>query len=81
MSEKREESHWFGAKTYGIGWTPVTWQGWVVVIVFVVLVIGGMALIDEWWLKVAYAVLLIVALVFLAAWKGEKPFKWRWGRG
>lgn len=48
MSEERsadrpeQKSYWFEAKSFGIGWTlPVTWQGWVVVVVFLVLLIGA----------------------------------------
>jgi hypothetical protein len=25
-------NQWFGPKSFGWGWTPVTWEGWVVVI-------------------------------------------------
>ncbi len=26
---------WFKRRRYGLGWTPVTWQGWTVVVVVV----------------------------------------------
>lgn len=87
MSEERsadrpeQKSYWFEAKSFGIGWTlPVTWQGWVVVVVFLALLIGGLLRIDEQRLRIAYVIALVVALVVVVAWKGEKPFKWRWGR-
>ena len=33
------EGYWFKRKIYGWGWTPVKWQGWVTILVFVVLMI------------------------------------------
>lgn len=30
----RMEDQWFKAKTYGWGWTPATWQGWLVTAVY-----------------------------------------------
>lgn len=31
---------WFRRKTLGLGWTPCTWQGWAVVLGFVVLTLA-----------------------------------------
>ena len=31
---------WFRRKTFGLGWTPCTWQGWLVVLGFVVLTLA-----------------------------------------
>ena len=31
---------WFKAKTYGYGWYPVTWQGWLVILIYVLGVAG-----------------------------------------
>ena len=64
---------WFRAKTYGWGWTPVTWQGWLLTLVFallyVVLVLTYMS-----WLGVAtlahaanYRGLALGTLEFLGA--------------
>ena len=34
--------YWFPAKTYGWGWgMPVTWQGWVVMVVFMGAMLAG----------------------------------------
>ncbi|RYY79038.1 MAG: hypothetical protein EOO69_08440 [Moraxellaceae bacterium] len=33
---------WFPAKRYGLGWgVPVAWQGWVVIISYFILLLGG----------------------------------------
>lgn len=76
-----DRPHWFGAKSYGIGWTlPVTWQGWVVVLAFFALLLAGLRRFDAPGLRLAYILSLVVGLVIVVAWKGEKPVKWRWGR-
>lgn len=76
-----QKSYWFAAKSYGLGWSvPVTWQGWVSVLVFLAMLIGGLARIDEQKARIGYVVTVIIAFVIVVAWKGERPLKWRWGR-
>lgn len=76
-----EKKIWFPAKRYGWGWgLPVCWQGWVVMIVWVLLLVAGQILLLRhlgWF--VAYAAVLIAGLVGIGFWKGEKP-RWRWGK-
>lgn len=33
-------AEWFGPRDPGWGWTPVTWQGWVVVVIALALVVA-----------------------------------------
>lgn len=80
---------WFAAKRYGYGWYPVTWEGWVVVIGFVVLALAPSLVVL--WLDIdvsdaAYAALFIpyvcvltLVLIWISARKGEKA-RWRWGK-
>jgi hypothetical protein len=76
--------YWFPAKRYGWGWgRPLTWQGWSVLGVFILLLAGGAALIvpTRGLLPyLGYAALLAVALVGICWLKGEPP-RWRWGGG
>jgi len=74
--------YWFPAKRYGWGWgLPVTWQGWAVLVGFIVLLGVGPWIFppkedrSSFYLYVAglIAVLLVVCYA-----KGEPP-KWRWG--
>ncbi len=54
MHEHTEHTHhkahteklWFKAKRYGWGWTPVSWEGWGVVIVYIALMVWLISLID-----------------------------------
>ncbi len=77
---------WFKRKTYGWGWTPETWQGWLVTFLYVGLVAAFSLTIDEnspnsetaftFGLPVLF---LTVTFIWIAYTKGEKP-KWQWGR-
>ncbi len=33
-TKKKGTTRWFAAKEYGWGWSPVSWQGWVITILF-----------------------------------------------
>lgn len=84
------ERYWFKRKLYGWGWTPVTWQGWAITLLFVGFVIwNGIGLaaraeagveptrqeMIDFFLKLGVAVLALVVV----AWKtGESP-RWTWG--
>ncbi len=80
-----QKAYWFKAKTYGWGWTPSAWQGWVVVAIFVAFVEAG-ALTSLFAIRgvggwVGFAATLIVAcaaLTIVCYKTGEKP-AWRWG--
>ena len=32
------QGYWFKAKLYGWGWTPAKWQGWLVVLTYIILI-------------------------------------------
>lgn len=77
---------WFKRKLYGWGWTPVTWQGWSIILGFIVILVvdsirtaGPMSPTDLPPIAFVLRVLLYVAvLIALCYKKGEKP-KWQWG--
>ena len=74
--------YWFPAKRYGWGWgLPVTWQGWVVFIVWsaVFLSIFPLVILRHQLIEHAlFLVLMIAVLIVICYWKGEPP-RWRWG--
>lgn len=78
-----ERKYWFPAKTHGWGWgLPATWQGWVVLALFVVLLTAGAFLFPPdrqtgWYL--AWTGFLVAGMLAVCWWKGE-PARWRWGR-
>ena len=81
--EQEQKDIWFPAKKYGWGWgIPTAWQGWVVIVAYMVLAgAGGMFLAasryQAWFFP--YILALSVLLVIICWKKGEKP-QWRWGK-
>jgi hypothetical protein len=73
---------WFPAKKYGWGWgPPCAWQGWVVLVGWLVLIeIGSFVLLHQRLTGCFYIFLAVmIALLLGICWaKGEKP-QWRWG--
>lgn len=77
---------WFRRKTYGWGWTPITWEGWfvtlLVIVIPVVIRLTLKALEFERTTQYFYAwasvPILLMALTLICFRYGEKP-KWQWG--
>lgn len=80
--------YWFKRRRYGFGWIPVTWQGWAVLGVYLVVVIGGATTLvgvpeanqaRELGFFLTFVALATVGLIRIAIWKGPRA-RWRWGR-
>lgn len=82
MAFEDDDDIWFPAKNYGWGWgLPITWQGWLVVAVYLLLLIGGTIGHYQAMLPIPYSVFLVaitLGLVGVCWLKGETP-SWRWG--
>jgi hypothetical protein len=76
-------TYWFRAKRYGWGWSwPLTWQGWVVLGAFFILIGAGALAFpprSNTALFVVYVVFLSGLLLVICWLKGEPP-RWRWGK-
>jgi len=73
--------YWFKRKLYGWGWVPVTWQGWLVVIVGLAFFLFGMYVgeTDDAPGATLIGFLIMLAIIFFFGYKnGEKP-RWSWG--
>lgn len=78
---------WFKRKTYGWGWYPVTWQGWIVVAGYIVImfIIFNFFPINEKFLnKINFLPLslwfvLTIMLIWISYKRGESP-RWQWGK-
>lgn len=80
---------WFKSKRYGWGWYPVTKEGWLVLLCYVVLFIAG----ELWFIGslkadlslplmtayIAYILLITGLLIWICYKTGERP-RWRWGK-
>ena len=86
----QSEKLWFKRKLYGWGWTPSSWQGWVSLIVYVVLIslivmsreeyIPGNDMSGSNFLTFALPIFLLTTFfIILLFKKGEKP-RWQWGK-
>jgi uncharacterized membrane protein YhaH (DUF805 family) len=74
--------YWFPAKRYGWGWGPPrTWQGWVVLVVWLGIIISASPWIalKSTMLFFVFIILMSAVLISICYLKGEPP-RWRWGR-
>ena len=79
-SDRSPPKYWFPAKRYGWGWgLPTMWQGWVVFLVWLVVLAAGSVRFAERPVRlVVFVVITVAALVAVGYVKGEPP-RWRWG--
>jgi hypothetical protein len=84
---EQEKKLWFKAKTYGWGWTPITWQGWAITLLYIAVSFLLFFRIDDsqqsasdilvnFVFVEAFLTLLLIWVCYI---KGEKPH-WSWGR-
>ncbi len=81
-----EKKLWFRRKLYGWGWTPCSWQGWLCIAVYLILICFFVLLLDldatgrdviiRFLIPVALLTLVFLEIGYK---KGEKP-KWQWGK-
>lgn len=41
------KGYWFKSKPFGWGWTPVTWQGWLIMVLYIALIVFLISLREE----------------------------------
>jgi hypothetical protein len=75
---------WFKAKKFGWGWYLSSWQGWLITLTYIILIIL-LALYLENYSKniiplefIFPTIILTLIFIFISYKKGEKP-RWRWG--
>ena len=73
---------WFYAKRYGFGASlPCSWQGWVVLALFLALMIGNAFLFEEKPVVFIALTFTIVSIFLVIVWRTTKGgWKWRWGK-
>ncbi len=84
----KDNKYWFKRRRYGWGYIPVTWQGWALIIFFIISTIAATRLLPpesedptrSEIIRFSLAMAgLAVVLVFASIAKGPKP-RWRWGK-
>lgn len=80
------EKLWFKRKLYGWGWYPSSWEGWVVTLIYVALIVLFASTLDENSSPREFALMFFLPLVILSSAfiriaykKGESP-RWQWGK-
>lgn len=80
------KGYWFKRKLFGWGWTPVTWQGWLVTIGLIGLLIGNTIRFNPemrtdhevLFVLVPQTILIVLILIAICYATGETP-RWQWG--
>lgn len=78
---------WFKRKSYGWGWTPCTWEGWVSIGLYIGLLCLNFSRYDQNLYSkdnmpmsyIVETILLTAILIIVCYVKGETP-KWQWGK-
>lgn len=78
---------WFKTKTYGWGWTPASWQGWLTLVMYLVLMGYSVWRFDhvshsdsDTLVNFVLPTFILTMILLVICWKtGEKP-RWRWGK-
>jgi hypothetical protein len=87
MTAGQDERHWFRPRRYGWGARPIIWEGWLFVIVLLVILIGGCIYVRNnydsltaysLWLAVMF--IAVFAAISFAKRKTNGPWRFRWGR-
>lgn len=87
MNKSKKQKHWFKRRRYGFGWTPITWQGWLSILIFLAVVMIGSYIIEdtprntlspEAILYLVFFAFATLMLIIVSVKKGPSP-KWRWG--
>ena len=82
---KQKNKIWFRAKSFGWGWYPCSWQGWLILTIYILIVVLDFFRLDlnshsvsdtlrPWIVDIFILLFLLIGICFK---KGEKPF-WRW---
>lgn len=81
---EQNNKYWFKAKRYGYGWTPATWQAWLVIfvylIIFSILVFIFNSNIEKYMNLYFISVFVLTGLLVYISYKKGEPARWRWGK-
>ncbi len=78
---KKERKNWFKARQNGSGWLPNSWQGWLVVFVWLLVVTGVISwlnlVFENIWVAMALSIVwcsfMLGMLTLVAHSKSDKP--------
>lgn len=71
--------YWFKPKSFGYGATPITWEGWTVVIIFVEYLFSLSKLLNESKITSYVIRLILGVIVIIIISKKKTEGDWKWG--
>ncbi len=71
---------WFVRKTYGYGWTPSTWEGWLVIFLWLILFVPLTIMIEHNKILYLGGIFIITGLLVYVAYKKGEKARWQWGK-
>ena len=76
-----DEPEWFVPKRYGFGAAPNSWQGWLLLGGYVLLVGTAGLLIPRisWWGYGSFLIILTAVFMMIIARTTKGGIRWRWG--
>ncbi len=73
------EGYWFVPKMFGLGATPVTWQGWALTLGFAAGLVMTIRFVPGLAVKIVLGLALTAAFTIIAARKTDGGWRWHWG--
>ena len=78
-----QEKYWFRAREKGIGWYPASWQGWLVMLAYVIAVSSVAVIVEIFSSSLLEMILWLtplllvptIGLIWICYRKGEEPDK------
>lgn len=76
-----DDDAWFAPKRYGYGaGLPIAWQGWAILIGYVLLIAAAGALVRYSWIAfIGIVAAATAAFILVCAQKTRGGWRWRWG--
>ncbi|PIR75110.1 MAG: hypothetical protein CO030_02415 [Candidatus Magasanikbacteria bacterium CG_4_9_14_0_2_um_filter_42_11] len=80
--------YWFKRKLFGWGWQPATWEGWLVLVAYIVIALGNLFFryagsvsedAQSIYRFLFDTIILTIILILITVRTGEKP-RWQWGK-
>jgi len=70
-------NYWFKNKKYGLGWTPANYKGWLVLLVFILMIIALSLYIKKDINHYLLYVIFLTLFLIVICYKTGEPIRWR----
>ncbi|MCH8520269.1 MAG: hypothetical protein LAT82_05960 [Nanoarchaeota archaeon] len=72
-------TYWFRPKKYGIGATPTSWEGWALIISYLVCVVYFTYFLQNIFVYIFLLLIATIILILLSYCRTQGSWCWRWG--